>query len=226
MRISRPGAACGPSRTGAPQDAGKPDGKGAPPARSAWFRPGTNWPAKALTQIAAGSPPYRSRRSDRFARHDYVREPVAFGGSIAADSRTCCAAQGWCQPAARARGARLAAPGASLSAWRLFPLESTALPRSPGGRMPRQCKRTPAIRSSPSSADYPAPARLCGSSRSRRLNRRREPDQVAMAQASQVDLLLRQESLSNTLKQPGRDGRLVVDLVPDDRGYQNPVAPF
>ena len=47
-----------------------------------------------------------------------------------------------------------------------------------------------------------------------------------MAQASQVDLLLRQESLSNTLKQPVRDGRLVVDLVPDDRGYQNPVAPF
>ena len=41
-----------------------------------------------------------------------------------------------------------------------------------------------------------------------------------------MDGLLWEESLSNTLKQLGREGTLVVDLVTDDRGYQNPVVRF
>lgn len=53
-----------------------------------------------------------------------------------------------------------------------------------------------------------------------------EPEQVALAQTGQVDSLLWEESLSNTLKQLGREGQLTVDLVTDDRGYQNPVVRF
>lgn len=53
-----------------------------------------------------------------------------------------------------------------------------------------------------------------------------EPDQVAMVQAGQADGLLWEESLSNTLKQLGRDGKLAVALVPDDRGYEYPMVQF
>lgn|GEM_PF-3638115 len=50
-----------------------------------------------------------------------------------------------------------------------------------------------------------------------------EPDQVAMLKAGHVDNLVWMESLSNTIKQLGRDGVLVVDLIPDARGYEFPV---
>ena len=44
-----------------------------------------------------------------------------------------------------------------------------------------------------------------------------------MLKAGQVDALAWMESLSNTIKQLGRDGILVVDLIPDARGYESPV---
>jgi len=53
-----------------------------------------------------------------------------------------------------------------------------------------------------------------------------EPEQVALAQSGIVDILPWEESLRNTLKQLGLEGELAVDMVPDDRGYQNPVVRF
>lgn len=52
-----------------------------------------------------------------------------------------------------------------------------------------------------------------------------DPQAAAMAQAGHVDLILWAESVSNILKDLARQGRLVVDLVPDERGYENPVVP-
>jgi hypothetical protein len=53
-----------------------------------------------------------------------------------------------------------------------------------------------------------------------------EPEQVAMLQSGPVRGLLWMESLSNTIKQLGRDGILAVDLVQDDRGYEYPLVRF
>jgi hypothetical protein len=51
-----------------------------------------------------------------------------------------------------------------------------------------------------------------------------EPEQVAMLRIGHVQCLAWMESLSNTIKQLGRDGTLMVDVITDNRGYASPVV--
>lgn len=53
-----------------------------------------------------------------------------------------------------------------------------------------------------------------------------DPAAVAMVKSGQIDVIAWAESVSNILKDVGRNGRLTVTLVPDQRGYENPVVCF
>lgn len=53
-----------------------------------------------------------------------------------------------------------------------------------------------------------------------------DPTAAAMVKSGQMDLIVWAESVSNILKDLGRNGRLTVTLVPDQRGYDNPVVRF
>jgi hypothetical protein len=53
-----------------------------------------------------------------------------------------------------------------------------------------------------------------------------DPTAAAMVRAGMVERIAWAESVSNMIKDLGRNGRLKVELVPDERGYENPVIHF